>query len=243
MLEKKLKDKEAKARQLTLEMIGDLPYADIKPPEHVLFVCKLNPVTRDEDLELIFSRFGKVNSCEVIRDKLTGDSLCYAFVEFDEKAACEEAYFKMQNVLIDDRRIHVDFSQSVSKLHKSWLQDRTAGRGLGGFEGMEKRSKYRAGTGGVEAAANYDFVFESEEHGAEKAVAVEKPRDGDGGRRRADDEPRRRDDDRHDDRRRPSDDRYRSRPSDERDRDRRRDDRRRDEPHRRRSRSPHHRRR
>lgn len=28
---------------------------------------------------------------------------------------CENAYFKMDNVLIDDRRIHVDFSQSVSK--------------------------------------------------------------------------------------------------------------------------------
>ena len=29
---------------------------------------------------------------------------------------CERAYFKMDNVLIDDRRIHVDFSQSVSKV-------------------------------------------------------------------------------------------------------------------------------
>merc|ERR1712130_63690 len=29
--------------------------------------------------------------------------------------ACEKAYFKMDNVLIDDRRIHVDFSQSVSR--------------------------------------------------------------------------------------------------------------------------------
>ena len=28
---------------------------------------------------------------------------------------CASAYFKMDNVLIDDRRIHVDFSQSVSK--------------------------------------------------------------------------------------------------------------------------------
>merc|ERR1711997_359787 len=39
----------------------------------------------------------------------------YAFVEFEDKDACEKAYFKMDNVLIDDRRIHVDFSQSVSK--------------------------------------------------------------------------------------------------------------------------------
>ena len=108
-------EKEAKARATILEMVGDLPDADVAPPENVLFVCKLNPVTTDEDLEIIFSRFGKVENCEVIRDKKTGDSLQYAFVEFDCPEACERAYFKMDNVLIDDRRIHVDFSQSVSQ--------------------------------------------------------------------------------------------------------------------------------
>lgn len=52
-------------------------------------------------------------SCEIIRDKRTGESLQYAFIEFDEQKDCEQAYFKMQGVLIDDHRIHVDFSQSV----------------------------------------------------------------------------------------------------------------------------------
>lgn len=67
----------------------------------------------DEDLDLIFSRFGKILSCEVIRDKRTGESLQYAFIEFEERKDCEQAYLKMQGVLIDDHRIHVDFSQSV----------------------------------------------------------------------------------------------------------------------------------
>ena len=98
-------------------MVGDLPDVDCAPPENVLFVCKLNPVTNDDDLEIIFSRFGKVKCCEVIRDRKTGDSLQYAFVEFEDTKPCEDAYFKMDNVLIDDRRIHVDFSQSVSKYH------------------------------------------------------------------------------------------------------------------------------
>ena len=57
----------------------------------------------------------------MIRDKKTNESLCYAFIEFAEKKSAEDAYFKMENVLIDDRRIHVDFSQSVSKLHMEWL--------------------------------------------------------------------------------------------------------------------------
>uniref|UniRef100_A0A3B3ZDH0 Peptidyl-prolyl cis-trans isomerase n=1 Tax=Periophthalmus magnuspinnatus TaxID=409849 RepID=A0A3B3ZDH0_9GOBI len=115
-LEERLKEKEAKTQAILLEMVGDLPDADIKPPENVLFVCKLNPVTTDEDLEIIFSRFGTIKSCEIIRDFKTGDSLCYAFIEFERQEDCEKAYFKMDNVLIDDRRIHVDFSQSVAKI-------------------------------------------------------------------------------------------------------------------------------
>ena len=63
----------------------------------------------------IANQMYSIFSCEVIRDHKTGDSLQYAFVEFEDKEACEKAYFKMDNVLIDDRRIHVDFSQSVSK--------------------------------------------------------------------------------------------------------------------------------
>ncbi|XP_073431750.1 peptidyl-prolyl cis-trans isomerase-like 4 isoform X2 [Dendrobates tinctorius] len=115
-IEEQLADKEAKTRAVLLEMVGDIPDADIKPPENVLFVCKLNPVTTDEDLEIIFSRFGTIKSCEIIRDWKTGESLCYAFIEFEKEEDCEKAYFKMDNVLIDDRRIHVDFSQSVAKV-------------------------------------------------------------------------------------------------------------------------------
>ena len=111
-VEKRRREREARAQALTLEMVGDLPFADVRPPENVLFVCKLNAVTRSEDLELIFSRFGTILSCEVIRDKKTGDSLNYAFIEYDQREEAERAYFKMDNVLVDDRRIHVDFSQS-----------------------------------------------------------------------------------------------------------------------------------
>ncbi len=115
-IQEMLEEREAKARATILEIVGDIPDADVAPPENVLFVCKLNPVTTDDDLEIIFSRFGKIKSCEVIRDRQTGDSLQYAFIEFEEEKACTDAYFKMKNVLIDDRRIHVDFSQSVSKV-------------------------------------------------------------------------------------------------------------------------------
>ncbi|CAH9087188.1 unnamed protein product [Cuscuta europaea] len=119
-LEEVLRAKEAHSHAVVLESIGDIPDAEIKPPDNVLFVCKLNPVTEDEDLYTLFSRFGTVTSAEIIRDYKSGDSLGYAFIEFEDKEACEMAYFKMDNALIDDRRIHVDFSQSVSKLWSSY---------------------------------------------------------------------------------------------------------------------------
>ncbi|KAF2317670.1 hypothetical protein GH714_039517 [Hevea brasiliensis] len=79
-LEEVLRAKEAHSSAVVLESIGDIPDAEIKPPENVLFVCKLNPVTEDEDLHTIFSRFGTVVLAEIIRDYKTGDSLCYAFI-------------------------------------------------------------------------------------------------------------------------------------------------------------------
>jgi len=114
-LKKETEERQAKKRATVLWMVDDLPDVDVKPPENVLFVCKLNPVTQEEDLELIFSRFGPITSCNIVRDKQTGDSLQYAFIEYNSKEDCENAYFQMQNALIDGRRVHVDFSQSVVK--------------------------------------------------------------------------------------------------------------------------------
>ncbi|KAL8766038.1 MAG: hypothetical protein Q9209_007067 [Squamulea sp. 1 TL-2023] len=170
--EKLRREREARAQALTLEIVGDLPYAEVKPPENVLFVCKLNPVTEDEDLDLIFSRFGKIVSCEVIRDKRTGDSLQYAFIEFEDQKACEQAYFKMQGVLIDDHRIHVDFSQSVSRLSDTWRKATNSKRasqsgGFGGVANLEKKRQYRAvdpdGSARSRKSTGYDMVHDQDD--------------------------------------------------------------------------------
>lgn len=144
-IEKSVREKEAKSRAVVLEMIGDLPDADVKPPEEVLFVCKLNPVTESSDLDMAFCRFGSCKS-EVIRDFKTGDSLCFAFIEFTDAKHCEEAYFKMNNVLLDDRRIKVDFSQSVSKMWNKFARRGPWEKG-DSDGGKNKDSKYGGGGG------------------------------------------------------------------------------------------------
>jgi peptidyl-prolyl cis-trans isomerase-like 4 len=153
-----LAEQAAKAKAEALVLIGELPDADVKPPDNILFVCKLNPTTVGRSLAVIFSRFGKVLSSDVIHDR-HGNSLCYAFVEFDERSHCEEAYLKMQNVLIDGRRIHVDFCQSVSKTEnfraaggwKSFFADRAVG-----FNNQEGGGQ-RMGSGGG-ASSSYASI-------------------------------------------------------------------------------------
>ncbi|XP_041355108.1 peptidyl-prolyl cis-trans isomerase-like 4 [Gigantopelta aegis] len=162
-----LAEKEAKANAQLLEMVGDLPSQDVKPPDNVLFVCKLNPVTTSEDLETIFSRFGEIISCEVIKDQRTGESLQYAFIEFEKEEDCENAYFKMDNVLIDDRRIHVDFSQSVSKMYHK--KGKKAGDLELAGQSLILKNKGRRKDG-------YDLVFEDDEshRGSDKKMKKKK---------------------------------------------------------------------
>jgi peptidyl-prolyl cis-trans isomerase-like 4 len=158
-VEERIREREAKAHAQILEMVGDLPEADARPPDNVLFVCKLNPVTTEEDLEVIFSRFGKILSCEVIKDQKTGNSLQYAFIEFENPSDCENAYFKMDNVLIDERRIHVDFSQSVAKL--KWK-----GKGKGVEQVTQDRDegpRLRIKNPDARRDDKYDFVFDDDD--------------------------------------------------------------------------------
>jgi peptidyl-prolyl cis-trans isomerase-like 4 len=144
--DERIKQKEDKSRAVVLEMLGDLPSAEIKAPENVLFICKLNPVTDDEDLELIFSRFDPNVKVDIIRDADTGASLQYAFAEFSNKDQAVEAYFKMNNALIDDRRIKVDFSQSVAKMWDKYAQ-RMRGSAAGGRRDTQGRGRPEHGEG------------------------------------------------------------------------------------------------
>ena len=59
--------------------------AQVEVPKNELFIAKLNKATEDADLELIFSRFGRIESCDIVRDWKTGDSLNFAFIAFEEE--------------------------------------------------------------------------------------------------------------------------------------------------------------
>lgn len=120
-IDQALENAKVKTQTSVLTLLGDLPNFDAKPCEKTLFVCKLSPYTLDDDLSLVFSQFGMIKNCKIAKDWKTDQSLQYGFIEFSEKEACERAYLKMNNVLIDNCRIVVDFAQSTLKNNKDFL--------------------------------------------------------------------------------------------------------------------------
>ena len=185
-----MSQREAQANAQILEMVGDIPDADAKPPENVLFVCKLNPATTAEDLEVIFSRFGPIISSEVIKDQKTGDSLQYAFIEFENEDDCTNAYFKMDNVLIDDRRIHVDFCQSLAKVKGVRRRKLSS-------EKDESLSNQRFVAKSLPKKDGYEMVFDSVGDEGSKRVKKKRRWDEEGGRKREGSGDRRDKGDRH----------------------------------------------
>lgn len=76
----------------------------------------------------------------------------------------------MQGVLIDDHRIHVDFSQSVSRLSDTWRtatnsKRRHGGGGFGGVSGLEKKRQYKDESEfrGRERRDRYGMVYDEDE--------------------------------------------------------------------------------
>ena len=72
-----------------------------------IFVAKLNFKTRKEDLEAAFARFGQVTSCKIVRDKETGRSKGYGFVEMPNDDEGNNAIASLNEKELDGRAIVV----------------------------------------------------------------------------------------------------------------------------------------
>ena len=72
-----------------------------------IFVAKLNFKTRKEDLEAAFARFGQVTSCKIVRDKDTGRSKGYGFIEMPNDTEANNAIADLNEKELDGRAIVV----------------------------------------------------------------------------------------------------------------------------------------
>ena len=72
-----------------------------------IFVAKINFKTRKEDLEAAFAKFGQVTSCKIVRDKETGRSKGYGFIEMPNDDEGNSAITALNETELDGRQIIV----------------------------------------------------------------------------------------------------------------------------------------
>ena len=72
-----------------------------------IFVAKLNFKTKKEDLEAAFTQFGEVTSCKIVRDKETGRSKGYGFIEMPNDEQANRAIEALNEKEFDGRVIAV----------------------------------------------------------------------------------------------------------------------------------------
>ncbi len=77
-------------------------------PIKKLFVGSLPWGVDDQKLNDLFSTFGNVSSAVVLKDKMTGRSRGFGFVEFEDDAAADEAVNKMNGADVEGRKIVVN---------------------------------------------------------------------------------------------------------------------------------------
>ena len=88
---------------------------------------KVTPETTEDDLREAFAAFGQVESVTLIKDKFTGESRGFGFVEMPSKDEAQKAIDEMNGTDLKGRALNVNEARPKT--------DRRGGRGGGGGGG------------------------------------------------------------------------------------------------------------
>lgn len=119
--------------------------------ENKLYVGNLSYDTTEESLRSFFSGAGTVTSVSLIKDRESGRSKGFAFVEMSSQNEAEEAIKTLDGVYLDNRQIKVNKARPQEKRPRSDYGDRGGRGGSGGSYGKSDyggRDRKRRGSGG-----------------------------------------------------------------------------------------------
>jgi cold-inducible RNA-binding protein len=116
-----------------------------------LFIGNLPHEVSDSALEGLFAEFGTVQSVEVMRDRDTGRSKGFGFVEMGSDAEAQAAITGMQEKEVEGRKLTVDAAKP-RKYRSGGSFGNSFGDG-GGYGGG--RGGYRGGGGGGGGRGRY----------------------------------------------------------------------------------------
>lgn len=114
-----------------------------------LYVGGLAPSVSDDDLRQLFEEFGPVSQCTVIRDRDTGESRGFGFVEIEDDGRAEEAIREFDGTDFEGSQIKVNEARP-----KREFGDRPSSGGRGGYGGGG-RSSGGYGGGGSRSGGGY----------------------------------------------------------------------------------------
>ena len=104
--------------------------------ETKLYVGNLSYQTTEDDLRELFTQAGTVTSVALIKDRATGRSKGFAFVEMSSQSEVEEAIRMFNSYTLDDRQLNVNIARPREE------------RKPGGYGGGGRQRGGRGGRGG-----------------------------------------------------------------------------------------------
>jgi len=108
-----------------------------------LYVGNLSYTTTEEDLRTLFAQAGTVSTVELIKDRFTGDSKGFAFVEMSSQSEGENAIRMFNGYSLDNREIKVNVARPREERSPGGFGERRGGgyggRGQGGRGGRDRR--------------------------------------------------------------------------------------------------------
>jgi RNA recognition motif-containing protein len=72
-----------------------------------IYVSNLSLNVRDEDLKGFFTPYGEVASAKVIKDRTTGESRGFGFVEMGDDAAAKKAIAELNGATVEGQNVKV----------------------------------------------------------------------------------------------------------------------------------------
>ncbi len=100
-----------------------------------IYVGNLNYRSTEEEINQLFSDFGDVKSVQIIKDKMSGRSKGFAFVEMEDDAEAKEAIEALHESDFAQRNIVVNEARPMNP-------DDRRGDSRGGGRGQQSRRRY-----------------------------------------------------------------------------------------------------
>ncbi|MBS1918451.1 MAG: RNA-binding protein [Bacteroidetes bacterium] len=119
-----------------------------------IYVGNLSWQMTDEDLRNLFEQHGTVASAKIVKDKVSGRSKGFGFVEMQDDAEAQQAITSLYDSEVMGRKIIVNESQPKQGGGGGGFKKRSFGGG-GGGGGYKKGGYNRGGGGGYDRDRDY----------------------------------------------------------------------------------------